>query len=181
MGGYEAALGETSIGQIVLIAQKPFSSSSPNQSGADGAIASERLETVRPAILEPAFQPLSKGETSGRMIVIGALVIAQYGPRSVELQCCLLVKGAVHSADDMPHCCGSAGKTRSCSSISRASRRLLRGRRELAAARQCGSVVYRRPGALADLGQRMLAARLLDKAVIIRELMPQDLKIGVDR
>jgi uncharacterized protein (DUF2252 family) len=31
------------------------------------------------------------------------------------------------------------------------------------------------------LGQRMLAARLLDKAVIIRELMPQDLKIEVDR
>jgi Uncharacterized protein conserved in bacteria (DUF2252) len=32
-----------------------------------------------------------------------------------------------------------------------------------------------------NLGQRMLASRLLDKAVIIRELMPQDLKIVVDR
>jgi uncharacterized protein (DUF2252 family) len=32
-----------------------------------------------------------------------------------------------------------------------------------------------------NLGQRMLAARLLDKAVIIRELMPQDLKIEIDR
>jgi uncharacterized protein (DUF2252 family) len=31
-----------------------------------------------------------------------------------------------------------------------------------------------------NLGQRMLAARLLDKAVIIRELMPQDLKSEVD-
>jgi uncharacterized protein (DUF2252 family) len=32
-----------------------------------------------------------------------------------------------------------------------------------------------------NLGRRMLAARLLDKAVVIRELMPQDLKIEVDR
>jgi uncharacterized protein (DUF2252 family) len=32
-----------------------------------------------------------------------------------------------------------------------------------------------------NLGQRMLAARLLDRAVVIRELMPQDLKIEVDR
>ena len=32
-----------------------------------------------------------------------------------------------------------------------------------------------------NLGQRMLAARLLDKAVVVRELMPQDLKIEVDR
>jgi uncharacterized protein (DUF2252 family) len=28
-----------------------------------------------------------------------------------------------------------------------------------------------------NLGERMMAARLLDKAVVIRELMPQDLKI----
>jgi uncharacterized protein (DUF2252 family) len=32
-----------------------------------------------------------------------------------------------------------------------------------------------------NLGQRMLAVRLLDKAVVIRELMPQDLKVEVDR
>jgi uncharacterized protein (DUF2252 family) len=32
-----------------------------------------------------------------------------------------------------------------------------------------------------NLGQRMMAARLLDKAVVIRELMPQDLKIEIDR
>jgi uncharacterized protein (DUF2252 family) len=32
-----------------------------------------------------------------------------------------------------------------------------------------------------NLGQRMIAARLLDKPVVIRELMPQDLKIEVDR
>ncbi|MFZ3308021.1 MAG: DUF2252 family protein [Xanthobacteraceae bacterium] len=32
-----------------------------------------------------------------------------------------------------------------------------------------------------NLGQRMIAARLLDKAVVVRELMPQDLKIGIDR
>ena len=31
------------------------------------------------------------------------------------------------------------------------------------------------------LGERMMAARLLDKAVVVRELMPQDLKIEVDR
>jgi len=31
------------------------------------------------------------------------------------------------------------------------------------------------------LGERMIAARLLDKGVVIRELMPQDLKIEVDR
>jgi uncharacterized protein (DUF2252 family) len=32
-----------------------------------------------------------------------------------------------------------------------------------------------------NLGQRMLATRLLDKAIVIRELMPQDLKIDIDR
>ncbi len=32
-----------------------------------------------------------------------------------------------------------------------------------------------------NLGQRMIAARLLDKAVVVRELMPQDLKIEIDR
>ncbi len=31
-----------------------------------------------------------------------------------------------------------------------------------------------------NLGQRMMAGRLLDKAVVIRELMPQDLKLEVD-
>jgi uncharacterized protein (DUF2252 family) len=30
------------------------------------------------------------------------------------------------------------------------------------------------------LGERMIAARLLDRPVIIRELMPQDLKLGID-
>jgi uncharacterized protein (DUF2252 family) len=32
-----------------------------------------------------------------------------------------------------------------------------------------------------NLGQRILAARLLDKAVTLRELLPQDLKVEVDR
>jgi uncharacterized protein (DUF2252 family) len=32
-----------------------------------------------------------------------------------------------------------------------------------------------------NLGERMMAARLLDKAVVIRELMPQDLKIEINR
>ena len=32
-----------------------------------------------------------------------------------------------------------------------------------------------------NLGNRMIAARLLDKAVVVRELMPQDLKLEVDR
>jgi uncharacterized protein (DUF2252 family) len=32
-----------------------------------------------------------------------------------------------------------------------------------------------------NLGQRMMAASLLNKAVIVRELMPQDLKIEIDR
>jgi len=32
-----------------------------------------------------------------------------------------------------------------------------------------------------NLGGRMLSARLLDKAVVLRELMPQDLKIEIDR
>ena len=32
-----------------------------------------------------------------------------------------------------------------------------------------------------NLGNRMIAARLLDKAVVIRELMPQDLKLEVER
>ena len=32
-----------------------------------------------------------------------------------------------------------------------------------------------------NLGERMLAARLLDRPVVLRELMPQDLKLEVDR
>jgi uncharacterized protein (DUF2252 family) len=32
-----------------------------------------------------------------------------------------------------------------------------------------------------NLGERMMAARLLGKAVVVRELMPQDLKIEIDR
>src|ERR1700740_3338809 len=32
-----------------------------------------------------------------------------------------------------------------------------------------------------NLGERMMAARLLDRAVVGRELMPQDLKIEIDR
>jgi uncharacterized protein (DUF2252 family) len=32
-----------------------------------------------------------------------------------------------------------------------------------------------------NLGERMAAARLLDKAVVMRELTPQDLKIEIDR
>jgi uncharacterized protein (DUF2252 family) len=32
-----------------------------------------------------------------------------------------------------------------------------------------------------NLGERMMAGRLLDKSVILRELMPQDLKIEIDR
>jgi uncharacterized protein (DUF2252 family) len=32
-----------------------------------------------------------------------------------------------------------------------------------------------------NLGERMMSARLLDKAVVLRELMPQDLKIDIDR
>jgi len=32
-----------------------------------------------------------------------------------------------------------------------------------------------------NLGQRMLATRLLDRAVVVRELMPQDLKIEINR
>jgi uncharacterized protein (DUF2252 family) len=32
-----------------------------------------------------------------------------------------------------------------------------------------------------NLGERMLATRLLDKAVVLRELMPQDIKLDIDR
>ena len=32
-----------------------------------------------------------------------------------------------------------------------------------------------------NLGERMMAAKLLEKAVVVRELMPQDLKIEIDR
>jgi len=32
-----------------------------------------------------------------------------------------------------------------------------------------------------NIGQRMLATRLLDRAVVVRELMPQDLKIEINR
>ena len=32
-----------------------------------------------------------------------------------------------------------------------------------------------------NLGERMMAAKLLGKAVVVRELMPQDLKIEINR
>ena len=32
-----------------------------------------------------------------------------------------------------------------------------------------------------NLGKRMMASRLFDKSVVLRELMPQDLKIEIDR
>jgi uncharacterized protein (DUF2252 family) len=198
MGGYEAALAETS-------------KSSKDHSNRPKAIqfllaqsvrrrwhnlAAERLETVRPAIpLSRRFWPLSSKERNAlvRMIKsdpVRELVVSlnsRDARDSVELlDAAYWVKG-----------CSSLGRLRYAALLrvgaGKGSSLCLIDIKEGVAAAAPRAAQVRMPGDNAvrvvtgaqalspNLGQRMLAARLLDKAVIIRELMPQDLKIEVDR
>jgi uncharacterized protein (DUF2252 family) len=197
MGGYEAALGETSKSKdrshrpkaIQLLLAQSVRRRWRN-------LAAERLETVRPAIpLSRRFWPLSSKERNAlvRMIKSGPVreLVVSLNSRdardSVELlDAAYWVKG-----------CSSLGRLRYAALLrvgaGKGSSLCLIDIKEGVAAAAPRAAQVRMPGDHAvrvvtgaqalspHLGQRMLAARLLDKAVIIRELMPQDLKIEVDR
>jgi uncharacterized protein (DUF2252 family) len=197
MGGYEAALGETSKSKdrshrpkaIQLLLAQSVRRRWRN-------LAAERLETVRPAIpLSRRFWPLSSKERNAlvRMIKSGPVreLVVSLNSRdardSVELlDAAYWVKG-----------CSSLGRLRYAALLrvgsGKGSSLCLIDIKEGVAAAAPRAARVRMPGNHAvrvvtgaqalspHLGQRILAARLLDKAVIIRELMPQDLKIEVDR
>jgi uncharacterized protein (DUF2252 family) len=198
MGGYEAALGETSKGPkdrshrpkaIQLLLAQSVRRRWRN-------LAEERLETVRPAIpLSRRFWPLSLKERNALVRMIKSDPLRE-----------LVVSLNSRDADDPVELLDAAYWVKGCSSLGRlryaALLRVGTGKgsslclidiKEGVAAAAPRAARARMPrdnavrvvtGAQAlspNLGQRMLAARLLDKAVIIRELMPQDLKIEVDR
>jgi uncharacterized protein (DUF2252 family) len=196
MGGYEAAVGDKSLEDrshrpktIQLLLARSVRRRWRN-------LAAERLETVKPAIpLSRRFWPLSSKERNAlvRMIKsdpVRELVVSlnsRDGRDSVELlDAAYWVKG-----------CSSLGRLRYAALLrvgaGKGSGLCLIDIKEGVAAAAPRAMQVRMPadnavrvvtGAQAlspNLGQRMLAARLLDKAVIIRELMPQDLKIEVDR
>jgi uncharacterized protein (DUF2252 family) len=198
MGGYEAALAENSKSPtdrshrpkaIQLLLAQSVRRRWRN-------LAAERLETVRPAIpLSRRFWPLSSKERNAlvRMIKsdpVRELVVSlncRDARDSVEpLDAAYWVKG-----------CSSLGRLRYAALLrvgaGKGSSLCLIDIKEGVAAAAPRAAQARMPednavrvvtGAQAlspNLGQRMLAARLLDKAVIIRELMPQDLKIEVER
>jgi uncharacterized protein (DUF2252 family) len=198
MGGYEAALGETSKSPkdrshrpkaIQLLLAQSVRRRWRN-------LAQERLETVRPAIpLSRRFWPLSLKERNALVRMIKSDPLRE-----------LVVSLNSRDADDPVELLDAAYWVKGCSSLGRlryaALLRVGTGKgsslclidiKEGVAAAAPRAARARMPrdnavrvvtGAQAlspNLGQRMLAARLLDKAVIIRELMPQDLKIEVDR
>jgi uncharacterized protein (DUF2252 family) len=198
MGGYEAALGETSDSPkdrshrpkaIQLLLAQSVRRRWRN-------LAAERLETVRPAIpLSRRFWPLSSKERNALVRMIKNDPVRE-----------LVLSLNSRDADDPVELLDAAYWVKGCSSLGRlryaALLRVGTGKgsslclidiKEGVAAAAPRAARARMPrdnavrvvtGAQAlspNLGQRMLAARLLDKAVIIRELMPQDLKIEVDR
>jgi uncharacterized protein (DUF2252 family) len=198
MGGYEAALSATSKSPkdrshrskaIQLLLAQSVRRRWRN-------LAAERLETVRPAIpLSRRFWPLSSNERNALVRMIKSDPVRE-----------LVVSLNGRDTDDPVELLDAAYWVKGCSSLGRlryaALLRIGTGKgsslclidiKEGAAAAAPRAARARMPrdnavrvvtGARAlspNLGQRMLEARLFDKAVIIRELMPQDLKIEVDR
>jgi uncharacterized protein (DUF2252 family) len=159
-------------------------------------LAEERLETVRPAIpLGQRFWPLAAKERHALMRMIKSAPI-----RALVTS----LKG--RGPDDPVELVDAAYWIKGCSSLGRlryaALLRVGAGDQStfclidvkestVAAAPRAPSAKMPRDNAVRvvngaqalspNLGERMLAARLLDKAVVVRELMPQDLKIEVDR
>jgi uncharacterized protein (DUF2252 family) len=198
MGGYEAALGETSKSPtdrshrpkaIQLLLAQSVRRRWHN-------LAAERLETVRPAIpLSRRFWPLSSKERNALVRMTKSEPVRE-----------LVVSLNSRDARDSVELLDAAYWVKGCSSLGRlryaALLRVGAGKGSslclidikegvAAAAPRAGRVRMPEDNAVRvvtgaqalspNLGQRMLAARLLDRAVIIRELMPQDLKIEVDR
>jgi uncharacterized protein (DUF2252 family) len=197
MGGYEAGLGETSKSPkdrshrpkaIQLLLAQSVRRRWRN-------LAAERLETVRPAIpLSRRFWPLSAKERNALMRMIKSDPVRE-----------LVVSLNSRDARDSVELLDAAYWVKGCSSLGRlryaallrvgsgkgSSLCLIDIKEGVAAAAPRAAragmpkdnavrVVTGAQALSPNLGQRMLAARLLDKAVIIRELMPQDLKIEVD-
>jgi uncharacterized protein (DUF2252 family) len=198
MAGYEAALGET-FESVKDRSHRPRAIQlllARSVRRRWHHLAEERLETVRPAIpLSRRFWPLISKERNAlvRMIksapvreLVVSLQSRDAGDPVELLDAAYWVKG-----------CSSLGRLRYAALLrvgaGRGSKLCLTDIKEgvAAAAPRATRAKMRRDNAVRvvtgaqalspNLGQRMLAARLLDKAVIIRELMPQDLKIEVDR
>jgi uncharacterized protein (DUF2252 family) len=159
-------------------------------------LAEERLETAKPAIpLGKRFWALTSNERSAlrEMITQESVRPALTGLRG-------------HSKDDPVELLDAAYWMKGCSSLGRlryaSLLRIGRGRSASlclidvkegvpAAAPKASKAKMPRDNAVRvvtgakalspNLGQRMLAARLLDRAVVVRELMPQDLKIEINR
>jgi uncharacterized protein (DUF2252 family) len=198
MAGYEAALGET-FESVKDRSHRPRAIQlllARSVRRRWHHLAEERLETVRPAIpLSRRFWPLISKERNALVRMIKSAPVRE-----------LVVSLQSRDAGDPVELLDAAYWVKGCSSLGRlryaALLRVGAGRGSklclidikegvAAAAPRATRAKMRRDNAVRvvtgaqalspNLGQRMLAARLLDKAVIIRELMPQDLKIEVDR
>jgi len=198
MAGYEGALGETferpkdrshRPKAIQLLLAQSVRRRWRN-------LAQERLESVRPAIpLSRRFWPLSSKERNALVRMIKSAPVRK-----------LVVSLQSRDANDRVELLDAAYWVKGCSSLGRlryaallrvgtgrgASLCLIDIKEGVAAAApraprakmprdNAVRVVSGAQALSPNLGHRMLAARMLDKAVIIRELMPQDLKIEVDR
>ena len=159
-------------------------------------LALERLEGVEPALpLGKKFWPLSPDERTALSILFQDPAVHA------------LFSGLKHSADDAPVAlvdaaywikgCSSLGRLRYAAmlrvgegesatlclvDVKEAVRAAAPRAREITAPRDNAFRVVTVSRDLSqNLGDRMLATRLLDKPVVLRELMPQDLKIEVER
>lgn len=160
-------------------------------------LAEERMENVKPVLpLGRTFWALSEGERAAldglfRSDAVGEMMDRLYGDKA---------RGA-------PDILDAAYWVKGCSSLGRLRYAVLvaidgdedRGRMRLIDIKEAAQAAAPRAeaakmprenaervvvGARAlspHLGTRMLAARLLDRSVVLRELMPQDLKIELDR
>jgi uncharacterized protein (DUF2252 family) len=159
-------------------------------------LAAERLDTVEPRVpLGKKFWPLTTDERAG----LGALV-------EDEGVHALITGLQSRSSDDPVTLVDAAYWMKGCSSLGRlryaAMLRVGTGKKSslclvdvkeavAAAAPRTPDTTMPRDNAVRvvtgakalspNLGERMVATRFLDKAVVLRELMPQDLKIEVDQ
>jgi uncharacterized protein (DUF2252 family) len=159
-------------------------------------LAAERLDTVEPRVpLGKKFWPLTEEERAGLVALVKdegvhALITGLQG----------------RSSDDPVTLVDAAYWMKGCSSLGRlryaAMLRVGEGKKAslclvdvkeavAAAAPRTPDMTMPRDNAIRvvtgakalspNLGERMVATRFLDKGVVLRELMPQDLKIGVDQ
>jgi uncharacterized protein (DUF2252 family) len=158
-------------------------------------LASERLDTVKPTIpLDKRFWPLRKSERHA--------IEAMFRTASVKT----LLPGFKNLDAETIEVADAAYWVKGCSSLGRLRFAVLLRLRDAGEEKLClvdvkegvaaaalrsldagmpiDNAVRVVTGAKAlspNLGGRMVAARLLDKAVVLRELMPQDLKIELHR